>query len=58
MTDPPAVREAAASLLEVDPALPRVIGWRAAAELGQEPILPVLSVPSGPVAPARPRGTR
>ena len=51
MTDAPAVREAAASLLEVDPALPRVIGWRAAAELGQEPILPVLSVPSGPWQP-------
>lgn len=51
MTDTPAVREAAASLLEVDPGLPRVIGWRAAAELGQEPILPVLSVPSGPWLP-------
>lgn len=51
MTDPPAVREAAASLLDVDPALPRVIGWRAATELGQEPILPVLSVPSGPWLP-------
>jgi hypothetical protein len=47
MTETPAVREAAASLWAVDPGLPRVIGWRAAAELGREPILPVLSVPSG-----------
>jgi len=51
MTDTPAVCEAAASLLEVDPALARVIGWRAAAELGREPILPVLSVPAGPWLP-------
>jgi hypothetical protein len=51
MTETPGASEPAASLLEVDPELPRVIGWRAAAELGEEPILPVLSVPSGPWLP-------
>ena len=51
MTDPAGRARSGRIALEVDPALPRVIGWRAAAELGQEPILPVLSVPSGPWLP-------
>src|SRR5215204_1611822 len=51
MSAPPAVRQAAASLLEADPTLPRTIGWRATEELGQELILPVLSVPCGPWEP-------
>ena len=41
-------------MLEADPNLSSVIGWRATAEVGHKRILPVLSVPSGPWQPPDP----
>jgi hypothetical protein len=45
------VMDAAASVLETDPALARMFGSRAFAELGNDPILPVLALPYGPWLP-------
>jgi hypothetical protein len=47
----PGVTDAAASLLEVEPSLACAVGARAVAEIGHEPILPVLTVPAGPWEP-------
>jgi len=55
MSAPPGLTEAAATLLQADPALARTVGARAATEIGHRAILPVLSVPAGrwiPPAPA------
>ena len=51
MNAPPRVLDHAASLLETDPTLAHTLGPKAAAELGHEPILPVLAVASGPWEP-------
>jgi hypothetical protein len=51
MSAPEGVTETAASLLEADPTLARVLGARTAARLGHDPILPVLYVPPGPWVP-------
>src|SRR4051812_13102593 len=48
MSAHPGVTARGASLLQADPALARLLGARAAAAAGQEPLLPVLSVPAGP----------
>jgi hypothetical protein len=51
MRSAPGVTEAAASLLEADPALAAALGSEATAELGHERILSVLAVPAGPWLP-------
>ncbi len=47
MSAPPGLTDAAATLLQADPALARAVGARAATEIGHRAILPVLAVPAG-----------
>lgn len=42
------------ALVDVEPALGRLVGVRAAARIGHDPALPVLDVGAGPWAPGRP----
>ena len=54
MSAVPGLADRAASLLEADPWLGRMLGRRDAAAVGHRAILPVLSVEDGPWAPPEP----